>query len=189
MSEPAQPIVEVNYVDLIRAVAARQDRDAFAGLFRHFAPRVKSWMLRAGTADAAAEELAQETMLMVWRKAALFDPVGASPSTWIFTIARNLRIDTLRREIHPSALLTDPADMPEEPEPADRQLVTAERDDRLRTALAHLSPEQADVVRLAFFQDKPHAQIERDLGIPLGTVKSRLRLAMAHLRSMLGDFT
>jgi RNA polymerase sigma-70 factor (ECF subfamily) len=180
-------MVEVDTAALIRAIAARQDRGAFAALFRHFAPRVKAWMLRAGTADAAAEELAQETMLVVWRKAALFDPTRAGAATWIFTIARNLRIDTLRRETHPSTLLTDPADQPDDPEPADRVLVAAERDDRLRAALAHLPPEQADVVRLAFFQDKPHAEIERDLGIPLGTVKSRLRLAMARLRSMLGD--
>jgi RNA polymerase sigma-70 factor (ECF subfamily) len=188
MSEPAQPTTEVDYGGLIRGVASRQDRDAFAVLFHHFAPRVKSWMLRAGTSDAAAEELAQETLLTVWRKASLFDPERASVGTWIFTIARNLRIDTLRRETHPSELLDDPADRPDGPEPADHQLAAAERDDRVRTAIALLSPEQADVVRLAFFQDKPHGEIERELGIPLGTVKSRLRLAMAHLRTMLGDF-
>jgi RNA polymerase sigma-70 factor (ECF subfamily) len=188
MSEPAQKMIEVDYAALIQAVAGRHDRDAFATLFRHFAPRVKAWMLRAGTADAAAEELAQEAMLVVWRKAALFDPSRAGAATWIFTIARNLRIDALRRKTHPSTLLTDPADQPDNPAPADHLLVTAERDDRLRAALAHLPSEQADVVRLAFFQDKPHAEIERDLGIPLGTVKSRLRLAMVRLRSMLGDF-
>jgi RNA polymerase sigma-70 factor, ECF subfamily len=188
MDEPAQPIVQVDYAGLIRAVAVRQDREAFATVFRHFAPRVKAWMLRAGSSDAAAEELAQETLLTVWRKASLFDPSRASAGTWIFIIARNLRIDTLRRETHPSVRLNDPADQPDDPEPADRSIALAEQEDRIRTAIAHLSPEQAKVVRLAFFQDKPHREIERDLGIPLGTVKSRLRLAMAHLRAMLGDF-
>jgi len=186
MSEPAQSNT-VDYAALIQAVAAGRDRAAYAALFRHFAPRVKAWMLRAGTADTAAEELAQETLLMVWRKAGLFDPARAGAATWIFTIARNLRVDLLRRETHPSVLLADPSDLPDDPEPADRMLVALERDNRIRAALTTLSPEQAEVVRLAFFQDKPHAEIERDLGIPLGTVKSRLRLAMVRLRGLLGE--
>jgi RNA polymerase sigma-70 factor (ECF subfamily) len=187
MTETAPAATDRDPAALIQAVAAQRDRAAFAELFRHFAPRVKAWMLRAGAADAAAEELAQETMLIVWRKAALFDPARAGAGTWIFTIARNLRIDTLRRETHPSALLPDPSDAPADPDPADHGVLAAEREDRVRAALASLSPEQAQVVQLAFFQDKPHAEIERDLGIPLGTVKSRLRLAMVRLRGLLGD--
>ncbi len=135
-----------------------------------------------------AEELAQEAMLIVWRKAAQFDLEKASAATWIFTIARNLRIDALRRERHPDTLLPDPPEQEDESPRADQVLLDGERDDRVRVAMAALSLEQAEVVRAAFFLDKPHAEIEQYLNIPLGTVKSRLRLAMSKLRAALEDF-
>jgi RNA polymerase sigma-70 factor (ECF subfamily) len=184
MIPPAQ-----EHAGFIRAVASGADREAFAALFRHFAPRVKTLLIRAGASTASAEEIAQETMLTVWRKAGQFDSDRASAATWIFTIARNLRIDILRRERHPDTLLPDDmAEQADDSPRADQILLTGERDDRVRAAMASLSPEQADVVRAAFFLDKPHAEIERHLNIPLGTVKSRLRLAMSKLRSALEDF-
>jgi RNA polymerase sigma-70 factor (ECF subfamily) len=170
--------------DWLRAIAERGDRVAFVALFGHFAPRLKSYLLRLSLTPAEAEELTQEAMLVVWRKAGQFDPATTGAAAWIFTIARNLRVDAARR-----AALARPDDAPAEyPEPAlpaDAQLDNAFRAGRLRQALATLPPEQADVVRLAFFDDRPHAEIERRLGIPLGTVKSRLRLAMARLRAQL----
>jgi RNA polymerase sigma-70 factor (ECF subfamily) len=176
-----------DHAALIRAIAQQRDRAAFAALFRFFAPRVKAWMLRGGASPGAAEELAQETMLTVWQKAALFDPGRAGASTWIFTIARNQRIDALRRERHPSTLMPDPVEEPDSPVQADRVVTMAEQESRIRAAMAGLPAEQADVIRKAFFEDKVHAEIEKELGIPLGTVKSRLRLAMARLRAALGD--
>lgn len=140
-----------------------------------------------GVSAATAEELAQETMLVVWRKARLFNPERAAPSTWIFTIARNQRIDALRRERHPSTLMPDAENDQEPPLQPDRSMTLAEQESRIRLALQHLPPEQADVIRRAFFEDKPHTEIEKELGIPLGTVKSRLRLATNRLRSMLED--
>jgi RNA polymerase sigma-70 factor (ECF subfamily) len=178
-----------DHAALIQAIAQRRDRAAFAALFRFFAPRVKAWMLRGGAGPAAAEELAQETMLAVWQKAALFDPGRAGASTWIFTIARNQRIDALRRERHPSTLMPDPLEEQESPVQADRVMAMAEQESRIRAAMAGLPAEQADVIRKAFFEDKVHAEIEKELGIPLGTVKSRLRLAMARLRAALGDLS
>lgn len=172
---------------LIHAIARHRDRAAFADLFAWFGPRVKAWMMRAGSNPTAAEELAQETMLAVWQKAHLFDPARAGASTWIFTIARNLQIDTLRRERHPSDLMQDPADELEAPLQADRVLAMSQQETRIRAALSLLPPDQADVIRKAFFEDKVHAEIEKELGIPLGTVKSRLRLAMNRLRAALGD--
>jgi len=169
---------------LIRAIAERRDRAAFAALFVQYAPRLKAYMRRLGAADDAAEEIVQETMLMVWRKAALFDPARAAASTWIFTILRNLRIDMLRRsrplppELAAAGEAAEAAD-------ADDLIDAAQRTARLRAALASLPAEQAEVVRLSFFDERPHAEIERALGIPLGTVKSRLRLAMARLRRVL----
>ena len=123
---------------------------------------------------------------MVWRKASLFDPERASAATWIFTIARNLRIDAMRRERHPAELLAD-ADDPAEGGAPDHRFDIRQREARLRDAVARLPPEQARVIRQSFFEDKPHADIERELGIPLGTVKSRLRLAMSRLRAALED--
>jgi RNA polymerase sigma-70 factor (ECF subfamily) len=173
--------------DWIVAIAKDRSRNAFALTFARFAPRVKSYLLKLGCKNELAEELAQETLLTVWRKASYFDPARASASTWIFTIARNLRIDALRRERHPDDLLDEPALLPEPETPPDEVLSGSEREQRLRRALKTLPEQQAEVVRLSFFHDKAHAEISTDLGLPLGTVKSRLRLAMVRLRAQLED--
>jgi RNA polymerase sigma-70 factor (ECF subfamily) len=174
------------FAEMIAAIAARADRGAFAGLFGHFAPRVKSYMLRLGAEPLLAEELAQETLLAVWRRAASFDPAKASPSTWIFTIARNLRIDVARRDRrgYPAE---DPSDAPNAEPTPDQALVALQSEGRVRQALLTLPAEQAEVVRLSFFSDQPHSEIAAALNLPLGTVKSRLRLAMGRLRDILGD--
>jgi RNA polymerase sigma-70 factor (ECF subfamily) len=166
---------------------ADQDREAFKALFTGFAPRVKTYLLRHGATPAQADDLAQETLLTVWRKASYFDPRRASVAAWLFTIARNLRIDSLRRERATVAYDLDPPERPDDAAPADDELAAAERDTRVREALKILPPEQVEVIRLSFFQDKPHSEIAQDLELPLGTVKSRLRLAMARLKGVLGD--
>lgn len=173
--------------DLIIAIAARADRDAFARLFQLFAPRLKSYLIGLGTTPPAAEELAQEAMLSVWRKAAFFDRSRAGASTWIFTIARNLRIDAARRERSALAYAVDLSEEPDAPEQPDAIVSGAERDLKVREALKSLTPDQVTVVRMSFFQEKPHSEIAADLGIPLGTVKSRVRLAMARLRERLEE--
>ncbi len=169
----------------IVSVGVRRDRDAFADLFRHFAPRVKSYLMRLGAAAELAEEIAQETMLTVWRRAEAYDPAKAAASTWIFTIARNLRIDRARRDNRPPPE-EDPTDASPPPSP-DAALSTVEDEARVTRALEVLSRDQALVVNLAFFAGKPHSEIAADLGLPLGTVKSRLRLAMARLRTALDE--
>lgn len=172
---------------LLCRVAQAQDRGAFQFLFQHFAPRIKSYLLRTGTASQQAEELAQEAMLTVWRKAALFDPARASAATWIFTIARNLRIDLIRRERHPGFDPADPTLLPEEMGSADAGMEARQEALAVQAALRDLPPEQAEVIALFFYGDKPHSEIATALDIPLGTVKSRLRLALARLRLRLGD--
>jgi len=186
MSASAVPAAIPGLSALIVAIADRRDRAAFATLFNHFAPRVKSYMMRLGADAERAEELAQETMLSVWRRADAFDPARAAASTWIFTIARNLRIDAARRERR-TATVDDPTLDLLPPAAPDAVLSAAQDEVRVASAIEALPPDQARVVREAFFSDKPHSEIAADLNLPLGTVKSRLRLAMARLRSALGE--
>jgi RNA polymerase sigma-70 factor (ECF subfamily) len=173
--------------DLLDALASGPDRTAFARLFAHFAPRVKSYLRRLGADDALAEELVQEVMLTVWRRAQLFDRRQAGASTWIFTIARNKRIDRLRRERRPELDPDDPALVPEAETPADQQVEAGQRQARLRAAVARLPDEQARLLRLSYFEDKSHSTIADELDLPLGTVKSRLRLALSRLKTLLED--
>lgn len=173
--------------ELVLAVAQRQDKQAFGQLFAHYAPRVKSYLVRHGADDAQAEEIVQETMLSLWRKAGLFDPVKASAGTWIFTIARNLRIDAIRKNRRPEFDIEDPAFVPDPEPPADDSMQADQMRLQVRNALKELPEEQASVVRMSFFEDKPHGEIAKLLSLPLGTVKSRLRLAMRRIRVALGE--
>jgi RNA polymerase sigma-70 factor (ECF subfamily) len=173
---------------LVNRVACQRDRAAFIDLFNHFAPRLKAFMLRGGADPETAEEIAQEAMIIVWNKAEQFDPSRAALSTWIFTIARNKRIDMLRRQVRPEI---DPLDLPgaEEDPGADSRLALRQASADLRGSIALLSAEQRQVLHLAFFEDKSHGAISNELGLPLGTVKSRIRLALARLRGMMGEHT
>lgn len=176
---------EPDWSGCIVAIARAQDRARFADLFNHFAPRLKGFYMRNGAPAAEAEDLAQDAMLIVWRKARLFDPSRASAATWIFTIARNLRIDMKRRQRDPQ-LLEEFYDGPAQPLPSDHVL-SAEIESRVNTALKSLPQDQADVIRLSFFEDRPHVEIADALSIPLGTVKSRIRLAMNRLRGLVEE--
>ncbi len=180
----AVPTPAQEMTTLLSGLGASRDRDDFGRLFAFYAPRVKAYLMRQGTEATVAEELAQEAMLMVWQKAALFDASKASASTWIFTIVRNLRIDALRRH-RPAFDPTDPMFIPDAPPSPDYESEYAEMQDRIRAAMSELPGEQATVIRLAFFEDKPHSEIAAQLALPLGTVKSRLRLALRRMASVL----
>jgi RNA polymerase sigma-70 factor (ECF subfamily) len=172
---------------LIDAVARNRDRSAFVQLYRQFAPRVKALMLRMGAPAEQADELTQECLLSVWRKAHLFDPQGTSASGWIFRIARNLRIDAVRRARR-AELLPEDADLgsPEVERP-DSIVASGQIGARVRAAVAQLTPEQLTVVTLSFLESRPHAEIADTLQLPLGTVKSRIRLAVKRLRELLDE--
>jgi len=181
---PTQPAPENRHSDLIEAVALRRDRAAFAELFAHFAPRLKAFALRGGAEADAAEEMAQEAMIAVWRRAETFDRRRAAASTWIFTIARNKRIDLIRRNAKPTLdvedfLLINPGGTTES---ADGAAMAIQSQDQIRELLAGLPSEQRQVLEKAFFEDKTHNAIADELKLPLGTVKSRIRLALTRLR-------
>lgn len=188
-SQPA-PIAAEDWAGLIGSVAARGDKAAFARLFHHFAPRVKGFMRRSGLDEPLAEELAQETLLRVWRKAEKFDPGAGSASAWIFTIARNLRIDAIRRARGSASSgasnIDDEYLLDDTPLP-DETAQLRQTGERVRRAMAELPPDQRQVIELSYYHEEAHGRIAELLGIPLGTVKSRLRLAAARLRSQLED--
>lgn len=177
----------VTFEDLLIAVGKNRDRDAFVRLFEHYAPRVKSFLMKGGMSPAQADDLAQDTMLTVWRKAPQYNPTLAGAGTWIFTIARNRRIDYLRKQARPEPDPSDPLMERNGPEAPDAALSHSEESRAIRDALDQLPHEQAELVRKAFYEDKTHSDIAEETGLPLGTVKSRLRLAAERLRNTLGE--
>lgn len=171
---------------LVTSVAKDRDRASFQALFTHFAPRVKAVLIRQGADAGTAEEVVQETMIKVWRKAGLFDAEKASAATWIFQIARNSRIDLIRRAKRPEPDINDPSMVPD-PGPSVDEAISHSRDARqLKQLFDRLPGDQQDVLKLAFFEEKAHSEIAVELGIPLGTVKSRIRLALKRIRSEFG---
>jgi len=173
--------------DLLGHVA-QGDREAFAALFALLAPKVKAYLMRLGSDPASAEDLAQDVMVTVWRKASQFDPARASALTWIFVIARNRRIDSLRREDSSVTYGHVPPDSPDDADLSDDVVAAKQADALMRKAMADLPAEQQEVIRRSFFEDEPHSAIATALGLPLGTVKSRLRIAFGKLRSCMEDF-
>jgi len=180
--DPTSPSRE----QLLLAVARHRDQESFQALFRYFAPRIKGYVRQLGADDSAAEELVQDVMLTVWQRAETFDPALASAATWVFTIARNRRIDRVRQERRPE-LRADDIELSDDVPQPDREVEAAQAASRLRTVIGDLPPEQADVLRLAYYEDKVHSEISAERGIPLGTVKTRLRLALGRLRRAIGE--
>jgi len=172
--------VATDWAERLSRVRDHRDEGAFAEVFHHFAPRVKAFLMRSGADPAMAEECVQEVMATVWHKAAQFDPERASVATWIFTIARNKKIDVLRRQRRP-----EPEDLPwgpeAEPDQAER-LGLQQESEQLGAAIAALPAKQRDLIEKAYFGDLSHAEIAEQTGLPLGTIKSRIRLALDRLR-------
>jgi len=174
------PAARLMWVEQINAVRDRQDQAAFAEVFAHFAPRVKAFLMKSGAAPDVAEECAQDVMATLWHKAHMFDPTKASVSTWIFTIARNRRIDWLRKQRRP-----EPEELTWGPEPEPEQadaLALQQETSKLGEALAALPEKQRMLIRQAYFGELSHSEIAEKTGLPLGTIKSRIRLALERLR-------
>ncbi|WP_336512055.1 sigma-70 family RNA polymerase sigma factor [Pseudaestuariivita rosea] len=168
------------WVAEITRIRDHQDQSAFAALFRHFAPRVKAFLMKSGASESLAEEVTQEVMATLWHKAHMFDPARASVATWIFTIARNRKIDALRKQRRP-----EPEDLPwgPEAEPDQEDILALQQDtEQLARALQELPEKQRDLVERAYFGDLSHSEIAAATGLPLGTIKSRIRLALERMR-------
>lgn len=175
---------EAEWVGHIARIRDAQDQTAFVELFRHFAPRVKAFLMKSGASESLAEECTQEVMTTLWRKAHMFDPSRASVATWIFTIARNRKIDILRKQRRP-----EPEDLTwgpsEEPDQEDVMALQQESE-RLGEAIAGLPEKQRELIEKAYFGDLSHSEIAAETGLPLGTIKSRIRLALERLRHAMG---
>ena len=172
---------------LLLRVGCDRDRSAFKKLYEHFAPRLKSFLLRIGSDMSAAEEICQESMIMVWRRAETFNPDSAAASTWIFTIARNKRIDKLRKDNRPLPDLNDPSFFQIPVDKSDDILQRVEEEKKITNALKNLPPEQAKLILSAYYEEKSHRKIADETNLPLGTVKSRIRLAINRLRTQLEE--
>lgn len=185
MTSPPEPDQACEMTLALLAVRDRRDREAFGRLFDHFGPRLKAMLMKGGLRDGSAEDLVQEVMLTVWHKAAQFDPHRAGAGAWIWRIARNRQIDQARRRPPPVPdVLEEPAGS--EPDPA-QILALAQEARQLRAALGRLSPEQGRVLEQAYMEEMPHTAISRLTGLPLGTIKSRIRLGLERLRAELRD--
>ncbi|MBF9048634.1 sigma-70 family RNA polymerase sigma factor [Roseobacter sp. HKCCD9010] len=171
---------DAQWVAKVTAIAASQDQAAFADLFRHFAPKVKAFLIKSGADVSLAEECMQDVMATLWRKAHMYDPARASVATWIFTVARNRKIDLLRKYARP-----EPEDLPWGPEaaPDQAEVIALQQDSaRLAEALKNLPEKQRILIERAYFGDLTHSEIAAETGLPLGTIKSRIRLALDRLR-------
>lgn len=187
LTPPPLKAQSCEWIAEVMAIAQDRNQAAFAALFRHFAPRVKAFLIKSGADEALAEECMQDVMATLWRKAHLFDPARASVATWIFTIARNRKIDLLRKYARP-----EPEDLPwgPEAEPDQEDVLALQQESRkLAEALKRLPQKQRVLIEKAYFGDLSHGEIATETGLPLGTIKSRIRLALERLRHNMSQAT
>ncbi|WP_323761987.1 sigma-70 family RNA polymerase sigma factor [Maricaulis sp.] len=185
---PAPTVESQELSDLLVRVGQSQDRSAFRALFDHFGPRIRAFLIQRRVVPAMADDLTQDVMLTIWRRASSFDPSRAAASTWIYTIARNQHIDQYRKTQRASRMdETDPSLQPVPAAAADDLCEQAEAADSVGVALESLSADQRQVVELAFTEGLTHSEIAERLNLPLGTVKSRIRLALGKLKTSLGE--
>lgn len=175
---------------MVMAIANQRDQSAYRRVFEHFGPRVKSYLLGLKIAPDQVDDVLQEVMIAVWHKASSYRPEKAAVSTWIFTIARNKHIDRIRRDkfqtydaVDDDAAEAEVADH----DIADQQLLTMQRKQAVQAALSKLPEDQMTVISMSFLKDMAHGEIANSLDLPLGTVKSRIRLGFQRLRQELGD--
>ncbi len=181
------PVAAVELDDLLTAVGSDRDGEAFTVLFDHFGPRLQAQMVRQGLAPFTAADVTQDVMETIWRKAHLFDRRKAAAGTWVFRVAHNRRIDVGRRNREISCAIEDFVEIPDPAESGDDRIDSTQREARVHAALEALPREQCALVRLAFFEGLSHSSIAERTNLPLGTVKSRLRLAFARLQRFLLD--
>jgi len=184
-TDGVKPPVKSELDLLLTRVGEHADRQAFTAVFEKVAPRLKSFLRGQKQPESEIEVILQETMLKVWRRASTFDRSKSSAITWIYTVARNVKIDRLRKMSRPEPDQNDPSFIPAPPETGEQVVDRQQRSEILKRAVSLLPEDQKTIIMMSFFEEKPHAEIAEELGIPLGTVKSRIRLAFGKIRSEL----
>ena len=187
LSVSSRPDRDEDDHELVQRVACNRDRAAYQCLFLRFGPRVKALMIKSGADASMAEDLVQDVMLILWRKAALYSPERGSVAAWVFTIARNRRIDKLRRQSPQAYDEIDDLDLESPDASGEEEVHVRQQSTLVSAAVAQLPPDQKRVIELSFIHDMPQVDIAQELGVPLGTVKSRMRLAYGKLRERLED--
>jgi RNA polymerase sigma-70 factor (ECF subfamily) len=169
--------------DLILEIANHKSKPAFIALFNRVSAKLKAYAIRCGANQADAEEIVQECLLIVWRKAPTFNPKAASAITWLYTIVRNKRIDFIRKQ-RPDLICSDDLWPEPESEELEKHVESDLNANIIRTLLYELPEEQRQIVFKVYFEGKSHSEIANELDLPLGTIKSRLRLAMKKLDTL-----
>ena len=177
-------ITENDLGNYLRDIGENQDRIAFSNIFKHFAPRLKSFFVKLGCSEAQAEEIIQEVMIAVWTKSSTYDKSKSSVSTWIYTIAKNKRIDKIRKETKHNTVDSDESLEIPVPSVQEERLLCSEVTEKIHHSLKFLPKEQAELLKLSYFYEKTHSDIAKDLSLPLGTVKSRIRLALSKMKNL-----
>ena len=177
-------ITENDLGNYLRDIGENQDRIAFSNIFKHFAPRLKSFFVKLGCSEVQAEEIIQEVMIAVWTKSSTYDKSKSSVSTWIYTIAKNKRIDKIRKETKHNTVESDESLEIPVSSVQEEQLLSSEVTKKIHHSLQFLPKEQAELLKLSYFYEKTHSDIAKDLSLPLGTVKSRIRLALSKMKNL-----
>ncbi len=177
-------IDETELSTCLNEIALNQDRKAFSNIFKYFAPRLKSFFVKLGCTEMQAEEIIQEVMIAVWTKSHTYNQDKSSVSTWIYTIAKNKRIDKIRKE--KKHFVVDSDDSLEIPVPSKQEgeILNMQLTEKINCSLEKLPKEQSELLKLSYFYEKTHSDIAKELNLPLGTVKSRIRLALSKMKNL-----
>ncbi len=176
---------EIDANQLLKDIALKQDKLAFAKLFKYYAPRIKSYLAQNGTSLEEADELVQNTFITIWQKADQFNQDKSNASTWIFTIARNKKIDSFRKNKKEEVNIDDIFSLSDITQNIESNLNEKEQTTIIKNALSKLPSKQAEVIKMAYLQDKTHQNISDEKNISIGTVKSRIRLGLGKLKKYL----
>tara|TARA_B100000073_G_C23652881_1_gene541334 strand:+ start:128 stop:706 length:579 start_codon:yes stop_codon:yes gene_type:complete len=183
-AKKASDATDVELSSYLKDIGESQDKSAFSSIFKYFAPRLKSFFVKLGCSDSQAEEIIQEVMIAVWTKSKTYDGTKSSVSTWIYTIAKNKRIDKIRKEKKHNIVESDESLEIPTASKQEEQLLSTELNEKIQHSLQFLPKEQAELLKLSYFYEKTHTDIAKDLCLPLGTVKSRIRLALSKMKNL-----
>ena len=173
----------------LERIKTDKDAQALSGLFEIYRPKLKGWLMARGVPNGTAEDIVQDVMIKVWTRAVLIDPEKASFATWVYRLTRNKWIDHQRKhgrmDVRDPELMKVIAD--DEVQSAEQDFMTQESTTILHQHIGQLTDAQQMAIRMAFMEFKTHKQISAETGLPLGTVKTRIRSAINALKASMAQ--